>query len=428
VIEMRHKSRREAVMSEPQTNPRTPASGQSAGVRFAWWRWGALALVIACLGYFFAFFEEWRWQPTVDLAWLVASVAWITAFWRQDSSDTSGATRVPQPYWFYALYALCLLPYCTNWRWTMAGDTLNWLFMGMAIADHGHTKSLLSARGPDQFGYLQMNLHNFFMFAVSPTIFWHRVGKIVVAVAAAASIYTVFARLVRPTFGLLVTACTVSCSVWIVYTHTPFPYYDGIAGGFALLATALWVQRDPHSRHAWLILGALSGFLLFLTMNGWFMALCVWFWLGTVALRDRRHVSSFLLAATTGLIVGCPMLWQLLEAEGGQQFDLVQNPQWTVEKIVRFMREAAFMPFSSTLQDNGAFGPQLPVGFRWLFVPGILVTPLLWRRFPGAHLILVIYVVHVLLLAFTQGPYSSVSPKRALCCGRRSASTTSPRG
>jgi hypothetical protein len=230
-----------------------------------------------------------------------------------------------------------------------------------------------------------------------------------------AAVYTVFARLVSRWFGLLVAGCAAGCSVWIVYTYASVPFMDGIAIGYAIWAVGLWVRREPASRRAWLTLGILSGFMLFLTPNAWFLAFCVWVWLGPQVLWRRWGLVNPALAAGVALVTGLPMLIQWGQGEGGQLFSLVQNPGWTAEKVSRFLREAAFIPFDSPIQGAGAFGPQLPPYFRWLFIPGILLTPLVPKRFaPGARLVLAFYVVQVLILAFAQGPYSSVSVKRAL--------------
>jgi hypothetical protein len=371
----------------------------------------ALAACAGAFGYFLMYFDESRWQPSVDLAWALSGVCWAVAFWRR---DTPSLPRLRHPWWAYAVYAAILLPFATNWRWSMAGDNLSWPYGGLWMAEHGPTRSLLSANGADNFGYLQMTLHDTFMLIVSPTIFWHRVGKIAIGVLAFAAVFTVFARLVTPAFALLVAACSSACSVWIVYTYASVPFMDGIASGYALLAIGLWIERDPHSRRAWLILGLLSGFMLFLTPNGWFMALCVWSWLGVLTLLRRWPIAYPILAVVTTLIVGCPMLIQWSHGGGGQLFGLVGNPGWTVAKVLRFLSEAAFIPFASEVDNSGAFGPQLPWGFRWLFVAGVLITPWFPRRFPAARFVLCLLLIHVVILAFTQSSYAGVSVKRAL--------------
>ena len=389
-----------------------PASRTTLWLPASILQWMALGLCAGAETYFLKFFQEARWQPTVDLAWLIAVVSLLAAFWR---SDTPLVPRLRHPYWLYALYAAALLPFGTNWRWTMAGDNLSWPFMGMQIAAHGPGRSVLSVNGADDFGYLQMMLHDAFMFLVAPTLFWHRVGKITVGVAAMAAIYAAFARLVTPLFGILVAACAASTSVWIVYTYASVPFMDGIASGYALLAVALWVRRSPESRKAWLTLGLLSGFMLFLTPNGWFMAFCVWLWLTPQVFWRRWPVSNFALAVVLGLVTGLPNLIQWSQGTGGQLFSMVENPAWTAQKVLRFLYEAATIPFLSDVQNSGAFGPQLPFGFRWLFVPGILITTLLGsRRFPAARFVFCIFVGHVVVLAFAQGPYASVSVKRSL--------------
>lgn len=375
-------------------------------------RWGALALFAACFAYFLAFFRAPLWQPSVDAAWAVGCVSWAAAFWRR---DTPTVPFMRQPYWFYALYVAALVPFGSDWRWAMTGDNLSWPHGGLVMAELGPRSSLLSANGADNVGYLQMTLHNTFMLLVEPTIFWHRVGKVVVGAIALASVYTVFARLVRPAFGIAVAGCAATCSVWLVYTYASVPFIDGLASGYALIGIAMWITRDPGSVRAWLALGLLSGFMAFLTPNGWFLALCVWPVLAVLTVVRKWSRWLFALAVGTTVIVATPMLLQWAQGGGGQLFTLVQNPGWTAEKVLRFLSEAAFIPFLSDLRGAGAFGPQLPWGFRWLFVVGILMTPIINRdRFPGARWILAIYVVQVLILAFAQGPYAGVSVKRAL--------------
>ncbi len=375
------------------------------------WRLPLLVVAAGSLAYFAFYFDEKLWQPSVDLAWAVASLGLLGALWRR---EPRAVPRLPQPVWFYALYVAALLPFATNWRWAMTADNLSWPLGGLTVAEHGPTRSLLSANGADNFGYLQMMLHDIFMFVVSPTMFWHRVGKIVVGVCALAAVYSAFARLVAPRFGLLVAACAATTSVWIVYTYASVPFMDGIAMGYAILAVGLWVRREPNARTPWLVLGWLSGFMLFLTPNGWFIAICVWAWLGPQVLFRRWKIGPPALAIAVALVTGLPMLIQWSQGGGGQLFSLVQHPGWTQEKVIGFLREAAYIPFDSPIQGAGAFGPQLPQYFRWLFIPGILLTPIFARRFPGARLIFAFYVVQVLLLAFAQGPYASVSVKRAL--------------
>jgi hypothetical protein len=374
-------------------------------------RWIAALLVAPALAYFVYGFDEARWQPAVDAAWVVAWASWLVLWWRYDPPS---APRLAHPYWFYALYVAALLPFCTNWRWVMAGDNLSWPSGGLYISEHGLTRNPLSANGADNFGYLQMLLHDAFMFVFSPTIFWHRVGKVMIGLCAVAGIFSYFARLVAPAFGLLVAATAATCSVWIVYTYSSVPFLDGLASGYASLAIALWVRRDPDSMRAWLTLGWLSGFMLFLTPNGWFLLMCAWAALLPLLWRRPARVAHATVAAVTGLIVGCPMLIQWAHGGGGQLFSLVEKPAWTAQKVWAFLVQAATIPYSSAIQGAGAFGPQLPMGFRWLFIPGVLLTPLFARYFPGARAVLALYLINVLVLAFGQGPYSDVSVKRAL--------------
>jgi hypothetical protein len=375
------------------------------------WRWICAVVSLTALAYFLAFFRPASWKPSVDAAWALAVAGLVAAFWRADTPSLPGLRH---PYWLYALYVAAFLPFATDWRWAMTGDSLGWAFGGLSIAAHGPDRSLLSGNGVAQFGYLQMTLHNAFMLLVAPTLFWHRAGQIVVGLLAVVAVYTVGARLVSPLFGALVAACSSSISVMIVHTYCSYPLVDGIACGQAILAVGLWVRRDPESRRAWLALGFLSGFMLFLTPTAWFMALCVWTWLGLQAVARRWSRANLTIAVAVALISGLPMLLQWSQGHGGQLFSLVEKPAWTVEKALRLFREAASIPFASSVEVAGAFGPQLPPGFRWLFPLGMVITPLFGRRFPGSRLLACFYLVHVVILSFAQGPYAEVSVKRAL--------------
>lgn len=371
----------------------------------------ALGLCVVAYVYFVVYFRHQLWQPTVDLAWLVACAAWVAAFWRRDASS---APRLHQPYWFYALYVAALAPFASDWRWVMAGDNLSWPMFGIVIREEGLRQSLLTGNGPDNFAALPAHLQNVFMLLVEPTIFWHRLGKILIALGALAAIYTVFARLVRPSFGLLVAACASTCSVWIVYSYSSGMFINGLAMCFAILAVGLWVRRDLASRRAWLTFGWMAGLMLFMPPTGWVMTAFLWLWLGLASVIERHGVVNPLLAGVAAIIAGTPMMLQWSGGEGGQVFTLVQNPDWSVEKVVRFLQQAVYFPFASALEDSGAFGPQLPWGFRWLFVPGLVLAPLLGRRFPGARFVFLLWALHVASLAFAQGPYAAVSVKRAL--------------
>ena len=373
-----------------------------------------LVPLIACaalLGYFAVYFKESLWQPTVDLAWLGAVILWIIGWW---SVRKSSAPRVAHPYWFYLLYIAMLVPFATDWRWAMTGDSAGWASAGLELAQRGPWKSLLSLRGVAQFGYGQQALHNVFMVLVKPTMFWHRFGQIMVGALSLAAIVAAYGRLVHRNFGLLVGACAMSTSVLIVHTMCSYPLVDALAGESAVLAAALWVRQDPSARNAWLALGVFTGLLTHLTPNSLSMGVCVWLWLGPQALYRRWPMSNLIAAVGCAAIIALPIVIQFAQGQGEAVISFNANPDYTTEKVLRFFRESLTIPFYSHNEVAGAFGPQLPPYFRWLFVVGILITPIFSRYFPGAGLIAVFFVIHAVLMAFTQGSYPSVSVKRAL--------------
>lgn len=372
----------------------------------------AAAASLAGFAYFCVHFEAHFFKLNVDLAWLAAVVLWVGAFWKSDARVVS---RLSQPYWIYLLYILALVPFATDWRWAFAGDSLGWPLQGVTLAERGPDRSLLNVNGVAQFGYLQTQLHNIFMILIEPTLFWHRFGQITVGALTVAAVFTVYARLVSRPFAILVALCSATTSVMIAHTYCSYPLIDGIAGGYALLATSLWVERDPDSRRAWLAFGFLSGFVLFLTPTAWFMALCVAVGIGLLTLKRGWPWTNPILAVLLGVIVAAPQLLQWFSDDRGQVFTLVQQPRWTVEKVERLLRQAISIPFYWPDYSAASFGPQLPMGFRWLFPVGLVLTPLVGARwFPGARLMFAIWAVHIAILTFSQGPYNALSVKRAL--------------
>jgi hypothetical protein len=371
-----------------------------------------LAVSAVALLYFVLHFHQGLWQPSVDLAWATAVFAWLFATWRRRVAEVA---PLRHPYWFYALYALALTPFATNWRWAMAGDSSGWVSIGILMVEEGPARSLLSVQGVAQFTYTQSCLHNLFMWLIAPTLFWHRFGQILVGVGCMAAMFSVYGRLVNRWFGLAVAACTMTTSVMIVHTYCSYPLIDAIFIGHTMWAAGLWVQRQPESRTAWLAVGAATGAMFYLTANGWIMAVCVWGWLLPQVLWKRWPLTQLVVAGGTGLLIALPVLIQIMRGEAANMFSLVENPGYTAEKVRQFLYEAATFPVLSPLQSAGAFGPQLPPGFRWSFVVGVLIAPIVGGRFfPRARLVLWFLLMNVLFIAFSQGPYASVSVKRAL--------------
>jgi hypothetical protein len=363
------------------------------------------------LAYFVTRFDPSSYRPTVDAAWLVAVVCWVVGVWR---CDAPAAPHLSQPYWAYALYFVALLPFCTNWRWAMTGDSVVWPAFATQLVDNGPMYSLLSLKGVAQFSYTQLALHNLFMILVAPTLFWHRVGQLGVGVLGLAAMYNVYGRLVHPRFGLLVAACALTTSIMIVHTYSSYPILDAIPIGHAIFAAGLCARSQPVSRRAWIALGLFSGLALYLTPSAWMMGLCVWIWLLVLAARRRWPWPEIVVAMVGALIVGLPALLQIRHGQAGTLLSLVDQPAYTAAKLWGFFQEAATMPFWSNLQSGGAFGAQLPEGFRWLFPVGVVLALLYRPAYPAARLLLAFLVAHVVFLVFTQGSYESVSVKRAL--------------
>ncbi len=356
-------------------------------------------------------FDPARFDLPTEASWLGAWVLFVLAFWQAPLQEHS---RLPQPYGIYAAYVLALLPWVTDWRWVAAGDSLSWFDQGVVLAEYGPQRSLLSALGVAQFSYGQASLHNFFMWLVEPTVSWHRLGQILTGLACLAAIYTVFARLFSPDFGLAVALGSMTTSVMLAHTYISYPLLDGIAIAFAAWAAALWIERAPNDRRAWLCFGVATGLMWYLTQSSWTTGILLWAYLSASVLGRWRRWFEWALAALTQALIALPLWLQIWHGQAANMFSLVLAEPEGKPNHALLLFEALTFPFASQYQSAGAFGPQLPAGFRWLFVIGVAVA--LWqaRRSRPLRALVALWFANVLFLAFAQGPYLSVSVKRAL--------------
>jgi hypothetical protein len=147
------------------------------------------------------------------------------------------------------------------------------------------------------------------------------------------------------------------------------------------------------------------------TVNAWPCVALAW-----LALLVRRR-SAVLLAGLTAVAVAAPTLWQW--RHDFAPMETVANPgatlQYTIMKGLSFARTAILLPVSSPVQTAGAFGPQLPWGFRWAAPLGVVTAlvfgPRSWRR--AVLVALLVFGWYVVALSVTQGTYDSLSVKRA---------------
>lgn len=370
--------------------------------------YAAFAAASATTAYVLARYVDDSWQPDVLAAWAVGNALWGVYWWRC-------GTRAPRPaahaWWLYGLYTVCLLPFATNWRWAMLGDSAQWATGGLVVAQLGHpSHNALSVHGVWSSSYPQMLAHDVFMFVVSPTLFWHRVGQILVGALSLMAIYRFASELVEREAAMAIAVCSMTASVIITYTYSSFPLIDGIAVGYAALALALSLWEMPSTWSAYLF-GAITGVAVYTTVNAWPCVALAW-----LMLIPRRR-TLLPLAAVTAVFVAAPVLWQWMSDFTPMQ--VVADPgatlQRTVEKAVLVAWTAVQLPVSSPVQSAGAFGPQLPWGFRWAapigIVTGLILGPRRWRR--ALLVTLLVFVWYVAALSVTQGTYDALSIKRA---------------
>jgi len=368
----------------------------------------AFAVLAATTAYVLARYDDAAWQPDVLAAWAAGNILWAAYWWR---CGTRAPRAAHHPWWLYALYIACLLPFATNWRWALIADSLGWVTGGITAAELGHpARNALSIHGMWSSSYPQLLAHDLFMFLVRPTLFWHRVGQIIVGALSVMAIYRFASELVEREAAMAIAVCSMTVSIMITYTYSSYPLIDGIAVGYAALALSLSLWEHPSTWSAYLF-GAITGVATYTTVNAWPCVALAW-----LALLVRRR-SAVLLAALTAVAVAAPTLWQW--RHDFAPMETVANPgatlQYTIVKALSFAWTAILLPVSSPVQSAGAFGPQLPWGFRWAAPLGVITAlvfgPRSWRR--AVLVALLVFGWYVAALSVTQGTYDTLSIKRA---------------
>jgi hypothetical protein len=315
-------------------------------------------------------------------------------------------------------FAAAWLPFATNWRWAFCGDSIAFFQLPYEAVTRGLDRSLLSVNGVyGHFTYTQALSWNVLMFLISPTLFWHRVGKLAASCLALAAIYVFFRLAVTRRTAVGVTIAVATTSVWLWFSYVSYAHIDSHLFAFGILSLALVVLRAPDRELAWAVTGLVAGISLFFTQTAWAEVGVVGLALTVLAFRTRRW-RHFCLCGVSFVLGAAPVLLQLHDFI--VSFDAKTRMLLTWPYLWHIFSAILIQPVRSGIFEQGAQGAFLRAPLDWLFPVGaavalLAVVPAARRRLrvPAvAPFILGLFVLDAALISVTNNLYSEPSLKR----------------
>jgi hypothetical protein len=386
-------------------------------------RLGTAAPIAITLAVIFAWlFDPFTVRWGVDAIWLAAVGVWSGTVW---TLRTRGARWQPRNALPLAIllvvFCAAWLPFFDNWRWAFTGDSVAWFEVPYNAGRDGVHQSLLSVRGVDEnFTYLHSIAPNVLMLLIEPNMFWHRVGKLMVSVAALASIYLFFAMTISRVWALVVVFAVATNYVWIWFSYVSYGHVASYVVAFLSLAFAAMTWRAPENPVNWLACGLVGGLSLFFTQTAWAEVAAVGVALTVGAARLRRP-DLWAIYAVAFLLIALPygLQWEdvsAMFARNAAGAEPVDAAYWW-----RIFQEILVLPFTSVTHDLGVHGGFLRPPLDWLYAVGAALAllgavPRLRRtlRIPAvAPVVLALLLFDAVLMTFTNNAYGNISTKRA---------------
>jgi hypothetical protein len=376
---------------------------------------GALAL-------FVAWFDPGRVQWLVESLWLLAVTVWTVEVRLSDGRllDRSPDAADMRPLLvLLPLFAAAWLPFYRNWRWAYTGDSVAWFSIGSLAARDGLRHSLLSIKGVDEnFTYLHGIAFNSLLFVFEPTLFWHRVGKLLVSCASLTAIYTYFCFMIGRWWALLVVGAVISNYVWLWFSYISYGHMDTYCFYFLTLTVGTLVWRDPDRLTRWLALGLLGGASIFFTQTAWSAVGVAGLVLGVRALAARRW-AALAIYAVSFVLVALPILLQfdgLIAMTTRQAKNVYAWPY-----LQRIFKTILLFPYDSPYRHIGVYGGWFRAPLAQLYLAGLVlgalsIVPWVRRtlRLPiVAPLAFALLMWDVVLMTLTNNGYDLPSTKRA---------------
>jgi hypothetical protein len=385
-------------------------------------RYARLALIPIALGLFCKLFNPAADQRWVDGLWLVAVLLWIV----EVRHLAGGSLPPPRVAWADAwpiavlilLLATVWLPFYNNWRWAYTSDSVAWFGAGAIPAVHGLSQNILSLRGVDNnFTYLHGLAFNSLLFVFGPTLFWHRVGKLIVSCLALTSIYAFFTRMVGRWWAAAVIVCVAFNSVWLWFSYVSYGHMDSYIFYFSTLILAHSIWRHPDRLGLWMLCGLVGGLSMFFTQTAWSAVIAVGLVLGVFAIVSRRFVPLAVYAVSFLLLV-IPILLQFPDLLAMTTRQAKSIYDW--DYLGRIFSAIMWLPYRSEINRMGVRGAFLRPPLGALYLIGLLVAALTLvppvrrrLRLPVVvPLILGLLLWDTVLMTLTNNGYGQPSTKR----------------
>ena len=381
-----------------------------------------LALIPIALGLFCKLFHPGVDQRWVDGLWLLALLLWVI----EVRYLAGGSLPVPRVAWEDAwpigalllLLAAAWLPFFDNWRWAYTGDSVAWFGVGASPAVHGLSQNILSLRGVDNnFTYLHGLAFNGLLFVFGPTLFWHRVGKLIVSCLSLATIYAFFTRMIGRWWAAAVVVCVACNYVWLWFSYVSYAHIDSYIFYFSTLILAHMIWRQPDQLGLWMLLGLIGGLSMFFTQTSWSAVVAVGVVLGVYALVSRRFI-PLAVYAVSFLLVVIPILLQFSDLLSMTTRQAKSIYEWGY--LGRIFSAIMWLPYRSGINGLGVHGAFLRLPLGALYLVGVPVAALTFLppvrrllRLPVvAPLVLGLLLWDAVLMALTNNAYGEPSTKR----------------
>lgn len=388
----------------------------------------ALAAILFLLAFLRTF--DWHEPQWTDATWFAALFSWVGAVlararptgddlpWRR-ADFLVLAVLLP-------IFAVCWLPFYDNWRWAFTGDSFGIYSAGYWLGKDGPVDSILSVHGIDNFYTRLWEVsYSWLMYVVEPTLFWHRVGQLLMACAALAAIHTFFTVLLGRWWSALIVVATATNYIFVWISYISYQRTDSFVFYYLTLTGALLLWRNPGRTGAWLLCGLVGGLSLLYTPVVWGAVAWVAVIFGTIAVVQRRfgalmvYALSFALAALP-MLLEIPWMIDMLQTQAVARGAGNEQTLPSLDYLWRMFSIILWSPYDSPIHELGAAGAFLRFPLGHLYLAGIALAAVAVfapirraLRVPGAASVLLgLLISDAVLFALTNKGYGMPSHKR----------------
>lgn len=321
-----------------------------------------------------------------------------------------------------ALFTATWLPFYDNWRFAYTGDSLIFVLRGYQLATHGDNPSLWSVTGgiDDWLTWTQSVSFNWPMLAFEPTLFWHRVGKLLVSVKVLGAVYLFFRIVAGRTWAVMVVVLLAANYNWLWMSHVSYEHIDSQVFAYLGLAVFAALWQNPERYAAWALLGVIAGTSVLFSKIAWGELAAV----GVLAVGlacCRRCWFGLLLCVLSLGIAAVPALLQIPTLFRG--FMLAAKPAGgglSADYVLRMAGLALWMPVKQPVFSAGLHGPLFCQPIRSTYIAGSALAaagliPALRRRLQipnSAPILGLLLLWDAALLGVTNGRYEYPSQNR----------------